>query len=101
MISTLAFPPNLNSFAALQIGGSGVVNRFTPDSTGHCTVDNVQFNIKTFLDAGFVVAQLGTTANRPVGNLHSGQPYFDTTLGKPIWRNAANSGWIDATGTAV
>ena len=26
---------------------------------------------------------------------------FDTTLNKPIWRNAANTGWVDATGAGV
>jgi hypothetical protein len=42
-----------------------------------------------------------TTANRPTAGLYAGQQYFDSTLGKPIWRNAANSGWVDATGGAV
>ena len=28
-----------------------------------------------------------------------GQPYFDTTLGKPIWWSGST--WVDATGTAV
>ena len=42
------------------------------------------------------------TANR--GQITGGWPgyaAFDLTLGKPIWRNAANSGWVDATGSAV
>lgn len=30
-----------------------------------------------------------------------GQQHFDTTLNKPIWRNAANTAWVDATGTTV
>jgi hypothetical protein len=42
-----------------------------------------------------------TTANRPFSTAFSGMQYFDTTLNKPIWRNAANTGWVDATGTAV
>jgi hypothetical protein len=43
----------------------------------------------------------GTTANRPTTNLVAGFQYFDTDLNKPIWRNAANDGWVDATGEAV
>lgn len=49
--------------------------------------------------------QSGTTANRPTQGLYTGRFYFDTSLaagvGKPIWRNAANTAWVDATGTAV
>ena len=30
-----------------------------------------------------------------------GQYHFDTGLGKPIWRNGANTAWVDATGTTV
>lgn len=46
---------------------------------------------------------LGTTAQRPAlgtGTV-AGQAYFDVTLGKPIWVNKTNNGWIDATGAAV
>lgn len=47
----------------------------------------------------------GTTANRPTVLLWAGRPYFDTDLaagaGKPIWRNAGNTAWIDATGSVV
>lgn len=41
----------------------------------------------------------GTTAKRPTTLLWTGRPYFDTTLGKPIWYKTA--GWVDATGAAV
>ncbi len=41
----------------------------------------------------------GTTAQRPVKGLYLGRPYFDTTLGKPIWYKTA--GWVDATGAGV
>ncbi|HBW4332110.1 TPA: hypothetical protein ME487_005835, partial [Klebsiella pneumoniae] len=40
----------------------------------------------------------GTTANRPFSTAFPGMEYFDTTLNKPIWRNAANNGWVDAAG---
>lgn len=34
-------------------------------------------------------------------DLSAGDCIFNTTLNKPIWRNANNNGWVDATGTAV
>ncbi|HBR0706282.1 TPA: hypothetical protein N3Z65_004791 [Klebsiella pneumoniae] len=43
----------------------------------------------------------GTTANRPFSTAFPGMEYFDTTLNKPIWRNAANNGWVDAAGNVV
>lgn len=49
----------------------------------------------------FASAQSGTTANRPTTNLWPGRVYFDTTLGYPIWVNAAGTGWVDATGAGV
>ena len=42
-----------------------------------------------------------TTAKRPTAGLAPGLCIFDTTLGKPVWRNAANNGWVDATGTGA
>ncbi len=49
--------------------------------------------------------QSGTTANRPTQGLFTGRFYFDTSLaagvGRPIWRNAANTAWVDADGVAV
>ncbi|WP_341323347.1 hypothetical protein NSQ62_07705 [Solibacillus sp. FSL H8-0523] len=42
----------------------------------------------------------GITANRP-SNPVAFQEFFDTTLNKPIWRNATNSAWIDAIGNTV
>ncbi|WP_368286133.1 hypothetical protein AB3M40_14580 [Klebsiella variicola] len=40
-------------------------------------------------------------ANRPFSTAFPGMEYFDTTLNKPIWRNAANNGWVDAAGNVV
>lgn len=40
----------------------------------------------------------GTTTQRPPSPVQ-GQYYFDTTVGKPIWRNGSN--WVDATGSTV
>lgn len=40
----------------------------------------------------------GTTANRP-SNPGTGQPYFDTDLGQPVWYDG--SGWVDSTGASA
>lgn len=40
----------------------------------------------------------GITANRPT-TVREGEPFFDQTLNKPIWRVGA--GWVDATGASV
>jgi hypothetical protein len=60
--------------------------------------------VADFLRAGFAVrvsAPVTATAKRPTANLVAGQAHFDATLNKPIWRNAANTGWVDATGTSA
>lgn len=47
---------------------------------------------------------IGTTSERPNTFANPGLMYMDTTLapgGKPIFRNATNTGWVDATGAAV
>lgn len=41
------------------------------------------------------------TTGRSTTNLYPGKPEFDTTLNKPIWRNAANTGWVDSAGQSV
>jgi len=41
----------------------------------------------------------GTKVNRPTQGLQTGQFYFDTTLGYPIWYNGSK--WVNASGTAV
>lgn len=44
----------------------------------------------------------GTTAARPApGTLGAGRMYFDTTLNRPVWVNAAATGYVDSAGTAV
>ena len=39
------------------------------------------------------------TKQRPTAGLMPGMEIFDFTLGIPIWRNGANTGWVDATGS--
>lgn len=34
-------------------------------------------------------------------HIDAGVCIFDKTLNKPVWRNTANNGWVDATGTSV
>lgn len=41
----------------------------------------------------------GTTAQRPTRGLWIGRPYFDTTLGIPVWYNGAN--WVNSSGSTV
>ena len=41
----------------------------------------------------------GVTGDRPTAFLWVGRPFFDTTLGQPIWYDG--SGWIDATGASA
>ncbi|WGH21169.1 hypothetical protein SEA_BEE17_27 [Microbacterium phage Bee17] len=49
-----------------------------------------------------VVPFYGTTAQRPTGLVIDGGMFFDTTLGKPVFRKAASAtGWCDATGADV
>lgn len=45
------------------------------------------------------LAASGTTANRPTTFLFTGRPYFDTTLGQPIWYDGSQ--WVDATGAGA
>lgn len=40
-------------------------------------------------------------ATRPNTFAVPGMMVFDSVINKPIWRNAANTGWVDATGATV
>lgn len=53
--------------------------------------------------AVFGLTQSGTTANRPTEGLWVGRMYFDTTLGLPVWVQAASNPavWVKADGTVV
>lgn len=41
----------------------------------------------------------GTTAARPSAPAFVGQPYFDTTLGIPVWWMGSH--WVNASGATV
>jgi hypothetical protein len=68
---------------------------------GVFTVDTSVVDLGKLIDAGFQIAPtVVSTANRP-NSPFPGQEVFDSTLGYPIWRNAANSAWVSATGATV
>ncbi len=98
---TLVAPPNIPPGGTFSDSAG---NATTIDATGRCQVDTSVVRMDDFAGAGFVPAPDTASAVRPTVT-YPGQPYFDTTLaagvGKPIWRNAANTGWIDATGASV
>lgn len=74
---------------------------FQPGADG--TVDAPAGYVAQLVTLGFSVVgddPIDTTANRPTVAT-PGMPWFDSTLGKPIWRNAANTLWVDATGATV
>lgn len=45
----------------------------------------------------------GTTAQRPTTNLYIGQPWYDTTLGLPVWVHSLGPPivWHNAAGAAA
>jgi hypothetical protein len=51
------------------------------------------------------VSRSGLTADRPTSTMPGrfvGMPFFDTTIGKPIWlKSVQPDSWIDATGAGV
>jgi hypothetical protein len=95
---TLAFPAALLPSYSLT-DPNGLPVTLTP-TNGAVTVD-VRLTA-ALLAVGFIPARLtGTTAARPTIALYPGMPYLDTSLNKPIWRNGANTGWIDATGSVA
>jgi len=82
-----------------EINDSGI--KYRPAADGTISVpDN---RVPTFLKMGctqHAVSLPLTTVRRPTTTT-PGETMFDTTLGKPIWRNAANTQWVDATGATV
>lgn len=89
----LVFPPGVGQFT----DANG--NLYTPDANGLVDIGTQAPDF--FLAAGFVqlADNAGPTGTRPTTGIYAGLMYFDTTLNKPVWRNAANTGWVDATGT--
>lgn len=57
----------------------------------------------TFLNQAYVLlsglTQSGSTVDRPIKGLYVGRPYWDSTIGIPIWFNGIT--WVDSTGNPV
>jgi hypothetical protein len=97
---------NASATVTLVNSSSFLVNNLADHADKTMRVGQVYRFVKTatniWREVGDVMRVLsGTTASRPSSTAVAGMQYFDTTLNKPIWRNAGNSGWVDATGTAV
>ncbi len=55
--------------------------------------------LSTFAGA---VSDYGTTAQRPIKNLFIGRPYFDQTLGFPVYvKTVTPTVWVDGSGATV
>lgn len=84
-------------------GTRGVLTNVVPPGTSYyCAVGMVLVSHIVHGEIGVHVRRTerlgGTTAARPA-TTRVGWPYFDTTLGKPIWRDPTSAtGWSDATG---
>lgn len=72
------------------------------DDAGNLLPEWTSF-LHSLQQTGFNFTRSGATASRPTSTLEGrwvGMPYFDTTLGYPIWLESVNPDvWVDATGT--
>jgi len=103
-------PPVAGSWFFSWDGTDGGSWHYTPASPSTLVFDGSVFRVRSagadnvFLgrrggSLEFVSPhQSGTTANRP-SSPTTGEGYFDTDVGKPIWWSGA--AWVDATGTTV
>lgn len=78
------------------IGGATQVSFSTAQMSIELVYNGTYWNYSSGLSINKSVA--GTTGERPTAP-QTGEMYFDTTLGTPIWRGV--SGWVDASGTQV
>lgn len=97
---------NASATVTLVNSSSFLVNNLADHADKTMRVGQVYRFIKTaaniWREVGDVIRVLsGPTTARPSSTAIAGMQYFDTTLNKPIWRNAANTGWVDATGATV
>lgn len=81
----------------------------TYGSDGQLVSLNLRLPWATFFNSAqqtiYNVSRSGPTASRPTSSLPGrfvGMPYFDTTLGKPIFlKTASSNAWVLADGTAA
>lgn len=97
---------NASATVTLVNSSSFLVNNLANNADKTMRVGQVYRFVKTatniWREVGDVIRSLsGPTTARPSSAAIVGMQYFDTTLNKPIWRNATNSGWVDATGATV
>lgn len=97
---------NTSATVTLVNSSSFLVNNFANHGDKIMVVGKVYSFIKTatniWREVGDMIRQYsGDTSGRPSSAAQAGMQYFDTSLNKPIWRNAANNGWVDATGASV
>lgn len=97
----LNFPPTVSSAVprSAKGGHQHQVTTLYPDGNGQCVIDTEEVQVNDLLHSGFTLAPSSGEA-RPT-RAHPGMFHFDAALGRPVWRNAANDGWVDATGAAV
>lgn len=82
---------------------------FQYDQDGGITGVSLKQQAATFFNSvqqiTFNLSRSGPTGSRPTANLDGrwiGMPYFDTTLGKPIFlKTASSNAWVLADGTAA
>ena len=97
---------NAQTTATLVNSATFLVNNYSKNADKVMVVGRVYKFVKTsatiWREVGDAPRQFtGTTAQRQNSFSYAGMPYFDLDLGLPIWRNKENTGWINATGTAV
>lgn len=89
-----------------NVSFAAVANDFTSSSTAivadQNSIGSFYRNVPSIGTVTFSPTDVvnGTTAARPLGNLLAGFPYYDTTLGQPIWA-VGNGTWnlnVGATG---
>lgn len=82
---------------------------FQYDEKGRITGANLKQQTASFFHSlqqiTFGVSRSGPTSSRPTASLDGrwiGMPYFDTTLGKPVFLKTASSNvWVDGAGSVV
>lgn len=93
-----------NSNITLVRSSTFVVKGCTADGRKQCRLGNMYEFWRgngVWYEVGAQTPAIGSTANRPNSFSSPGDSYFDTTLNKPIWKKADNTGWVDSTGATV
>ena len=92
-------PPGLSAMVDIEYDERGRIVRLTPAPAWQQFFHAVQM-------ITFYTTASGPTGSRPTASSNSdklrwvGQPFFDTTLGYPVWLKIASTNvWVDATGT--